>query len=1307
MCARAPRVRPFGAVAVRFIALCLLLVSTACSDGAGRFTIAFSWEEGPPETGEFWIHAFVEERIEDPSVRGNELGRATPVRLEAGARIDLSAIPNGPSRVAVVEIREGPDRSSPLAYFGESEPFDLEAGADITVNVRLSLRFAPSIGDIGQRDLVIQEADDANRVGSLDVTLEFRARGADSISAALDPTFLVGREDFAIASDSRVESSSTDDEGFVTYRIPYNLNSGLNCGSGECADGLRSVFVRALSQVGIASDPLNVRVILDTTPPQVTQALTAYLPDPNNPLFAVDAAKAGTTIAVTVFTSEAIAVAGPGAPQLTATNGSSTLTFDVAEVTDGGVRFEVSVGSDAADGTYTPQLSLTDTVGNPGSIGALPNVDIVVDNTPPVLNINQNAVSYIRSPLGNANDEQRGDSNGFLIPAGPYFALAPADPLDASASLPGDVFTLDQNQVEPARLQIWLDEGQSVLVGDAAPASPNGDWLRSELGISRELSRVWVSGVDDAGNQSASVLIENSWFVATTNAAAAGSSPHTIRVVPQAARSLAQDRSRVTTGAGAEGLDRTVLRAPGQRVWTQPISTLLPMRDSSPVYDSVRGRVVRFGGEDELNNITDDTWEWNGYEWTRITPDGVRPTPRRDLATAYDARRGRVVVYGGFGGGTETWEWDGERWENRTPVGGDTPGERIGPSMAYDALNGRIVLFGGILEGGAFAEDAGWAWDGESWSPITPPTGTDFPGGRWLHRMTYDSSRNRIVLFGGLRGDPMQDTWVLVGDRWTQIGTQTRPTARYDMALAYDENVGRVVLYGGIPDGATTPLRDLWELNGNEWASRGLGPFTNARGQYLVFDRSRGSRRTDEPNGRLLLFAGIEGATIDDPDTPRIYARQGTSTNFELVAPATGPEARNRHAMAYDATSNRRYSLMYGGINAASQTLQDTWRWDGSRWFQSAVGAGTGLRQMHAMAYDPVQSSVLKYGGVNSTGSQLPNGDMYRWNGSGWVELNGNLGAYGHVLAFKEGTQTDGLIVWGTRQTNGQPEQTYRGWNGTSYTSISGGSRPSRRIAQAAAYDSTSGEILMFGGRDGLSSAVLRGDTWSFGTAWSELSPSRSPSPRSGHQMVQDTVRGTIVLFGGQEDDNVLLNDVWEWDGSDWTNVTPPGPGPTARYEHAMSFDSRFNEVVVFGGRQPTATDETWLLGWPTSSTPAQQFEVQLPIDISIEAIAQLRARAFCGGLYEDSDADADGAQLMVWTTGGDGIAAGEWRPVATNGASVDAPTELAWTANAAQADRTVVFADRKIAFQCRPNGPTGGRTAEVSMDYFDAWVRY
>jgi uncharacterized protein (TIGR03437 family) len=57
------------------------------------------------------------------------------------------------------------------------------------------------------------------------------------------------------------------------------------------------------------------------------------------------------------------------------------------------------------------------------------------------------------------------------------------------------------------------------------------------------------------------------------------------------------------------------------------------------------------------------------------------------------------------------------------------------------------------------------------------------------------------------------------------------------------------------------------------------------------------------------------------------------------------------------------------------------------------------------------------------------------------------------------------------------------------------------------------------------------------------------------------------------------MNDTWTWDGSNWTQQTPQN-SPSARFKHAMAFDSAHSQTVLFGGQNgnsiPVADTWTW-----------------------------------------------------------------------------------------------------------------------------------
>src|SRR6185436_8982026 len=90
-----------------------------------------------------------------------------------------------------------------------------------------------------------------------------------------------------------------------------------------------------------------------------------------------------------------------------------------------------------------------------------------------------------------------------------------------------------------------------------------------------------------------------------------------------------------------------------------------------------------------------DTWEWDGTDWTERTTPG--PPARVGAAMEYDGTRRVVVLHGGFAGGDsleDTWEWDGTAWTER--VLEPHPPKRGSHAMVYDARRGRLVMFGGI-----------------------------------------------------------------------------------------------------------------------------------------------------------------------------------------------------------------------------------------------------------------------------------------------------------------------------------------------------------------------------------------------------------------------------------------------------------------------------------------------------------------------------------------------------------------------------------------------------------------------------------
>ncbi len=240
--------------------------------------------------------------------------------------------------------------------------------------------------------------------------------------------------------------------------------------------------------------------------------------------------------------------------------------------------------------------------------------------------------------------------------------------------------------------------------------------------------------------------------------------------------------------------------------WSQksPDNKPSPRSFHAMAFDSARNVVVLFGGRDPGESFN-DTWEWDGADWTRRTPAAVPPRlSSGQCAMAYDAARQVSVLCAGG-----TWEWDGANWIERTS---SCPDE----VMAYDAARQEVVAFGRQT----------WTWDGADWTERTPTTSPPerFRGVRVgsRHAMAYDSTRNVVVLFGGNDGAYLDDTWEWDGSNWSQQVRTDHPFKRIGHAMAYDSLSSVVVLFGGAHTGADGPetSNETWLWDGTTWHQR-------------------------------------------------------------------------------------------------------------------------------------------------------------------------------------------------------------------------------------------------------------------------------------------------------------------------------------------------------------------------------------------------------------------------------------------------------------------------------------------------------
>lgn len=291
---------------------------------------------------------------------------------------------------------------------------------------------------------------------------------------------------------------------------------------------------------------------------------------------------------------------------------------------------------------------------------------------------------------------------------------------------------------------------------------------------------------------------------------------------------------------------------------TRAVSAPEPRRGHSAVYDSLRQRMVVFGGSVKFGNLgvsrsLSDTWEFDGTSWRQVHTSDV-PDSFLGHNMVYDKDRGRVVLLIGQTGlpDSATWEFDGTGWTRvSTTV---APSSRGYHAMAYDSIRRVTVLFGGSPR----ATGAGntlfdtWEYDGENWSfksssdrpcLINNPPSPFVPCAAYESGMTFDPVRGVTVLAGRDERTLETGMWTWDGSLWTEKAPVTHPGGPSVPAFAFDSRRGRAVFV----------MPQIWEWDGSEWLSTGVG-----------LNRLDATAVYDEAYGVTLIFGGSGETLLND-----------------------------------------------------------------------------------------------------------------------------------------------------------------------------------------------------------------------------------------------------------------------------------------------------------------------------------------------------------------------------------------------------------------------------------------------------------
>ena len=263
-------------------------------------------------------------------------------------------------------------------------------------------------------------------------------------------------------------------------------------------------------------------------------------------------------------------------------------------------------------------------------------------------------------------------------------------------------------------------------------------------------------------------------------------------------------------------------------------------------FDPGCGRVFMAFGDEGVPQMcnsppsvfVDDFWvhDLAPGQWTQIEVTGTKPMRRARSVGAWDAMRGRFLVFGGrFRQGSsgqytflnDLWAFDpaSKTWTELSAQGAaGGPGGRMNTTMVADPERDRIIVYGGgTTDFMQFYPDARtWAFDlsTNTWSELGLQTQS--PPARLFHVAALDRRRGRLFAFTGGGADAFlatsfkDDMWYLdfASDSWVQVPTDSSfPAGRIKSVMETDHDRDRLIMFGGHDDTDLGNTNDLWSFD--------------------------------------------------------------------------------------------------------------------------------------------------------------------------------------------------------------------------------------------------------------------------------------------------------------------------------------------------------------------------------------------------------------------------------------------------------------------------------------------------------------
>lgn len=427
---------------------------------------------------------------------------------------------------------------------------------------------------------------------------------------------------------------------------------------------------------------------------------------------------------------------------------------------------------------------------------------------------------------------------------------------------------------------------------------------------------------------------------------------------------LAQDTKNVTVMYAWD---------PAAAKWNQLTPTLLPAcaNEGAMTWQSSNNTVLYTGGICSGSLGTEDTYEWDGTNWTKIE---LTLYAGRYLGSAltFDTDRNVAVMFGGapISGALlgSTFTYVNKIWSSIGDV--DYPVPRSLSVFASDPVRNVIYLFGGINDSTTFYDL--WIYQN---GQFFPQLATSQPSDCASPISAFDTDRQKLIVL--CQGSA---TWEFDGTTWTQFdSTKAAPPPHKFSSLVYDQTLKKTVFFGGY-DGISSYLDQTWTYDGTVWAQAKKNPPPQ---------RSHAAMWYDPILKKTVIYGGLGRLTSNDRLQRFSDMWSFDGTGWTEIKPATTPGMRYGAAVAVDPKTN--HTFVFGGIrvdtdannNQVQVYTNDMWEWDGTAWTKVTSVLTPPVRENAGFALDPLRKELVLFGGYS--GFYLS--DLWSFSNGQWKQI--------------------------------------------------------------------------------------------------------------------------------------------------------------------------------------------------------------------------------------------------------------------------------------------------------------------------------